>query len=101
MACLSRWVVQDFVQSGRLVVLRTTLAPMQRQCYWVVHRDKHLTPALQRFVELLGASAGTRTDASTGTAATNHTAHPQAARSPDPTAPTEPAPAPARQRRSA
>ena len=36
-ACLSRWVVQDFVQSGRLVVLRTVLPPLRRQCYWVVH----------------------------------------------------------------
>ena len=64
-ACLSRWVVQDFVQSGRLVVLRTVLPPLRRQCYWVVHRDKHFTPALQRFVDLLGAgaSAGAATDA--------------------------------------
>ena len=81
-ACLSRWVVQDFVQAGRLVVLRTVLAPMLRQCYWVVHQGKHFTPALQRFVQLLGTRAGTATDNI-------------------PTAPVEPAPAPARRRRSA
>ena len=55
-ACLSRWVVQDFLHSGRLQALRTVLPPIQRQCYWVVHRDKPLTPALQRFVQQLTAA---------------------------------------------
>lgn len=63
MACLSRWVVQDFLQSGRLQVLRTKLPPIHRQCYWVVHRDKPLTPALQRWVQQL---AGAATDTGTG-----------------------------------
>lgn len=54
-ACLSRWVVQDYVQAGRLQVLRTSLPPIQRQCYWVVHRDKQITPALQRFLQHLAS----------------------------------------------
>ena len=52
-ACLSRWVVQDKLDSGQLVALQTQLPPITRQCYWVVHRDRPFTPALQRWVDLL------------------------------------------------
>ena len=55
LACLSRWVVQDMLQDGRLVEARTTLPPIRRQCYWVVHRDKQPTPALQRFLACVQA----------------------------------------------
>ena len=49
-ACLSHWVVADFIATGRLQVVASPLPPMQRQCYLVVHRDKSNTPALRHFV---------------------------------------------------
>jgi DNA-binding transcriptional LysR family regulator len=54
LACLSRWVADDLLQAGRLREVATTLPPITRQCYWVVHREKHLTPTLQRLIERLG-----------------------------------------------
>lgn len=50
-ACLSHWVVDDAVASGRLVRLATTLPRLRRQFYMVWHRDKQLTPALQALVQ--------------------------------------------------
>jgi len=50
MACLSRWVVDDFIADGRLMAVSTPLPDMTRQCYLVVHQDKSATPALQRFM---------------------------------------------------
>ncbi len=50
-ACLSRWVVEDWLQSGQLSVVPTTLPKMLRQCHLVVHRQKQPTPALLRFIE--------------------------------------------------
>lgn len=49
-ACLSHWVVADFIATGRLQVIASPLPPMRRQCYLVVHRDKSNTPALRHFV---------------------------------------------------
>ena len=49
-ACLSHWVVSDWLKSGHLCRLQTTLPKMTRQCYLVVHRDKQLTPALRNFI---------------------------------------------------
>jgi DNA-binding transcriptional LysR family regulator len=51
-ACLSAWVVGDWLESGRLFRLPTTLPKMTRQCYLVLHRDKQLTPALRNFLAL-------------------------------------------------
>ena len=50
-ACLSRWVVSDLLESGRVHKLATTIPQMTRQCYLVVHRDKQITPALGNFIE--------------------------------------------------
>lgn len=55
-ACLSRWVASDLLDTGRLCVVRTSLPQIMRQCQWVVHRDKQFTPALSRFVARLGVS---------------------------------------------
>lgn len=55
-ACLSRFVIDDFVRDGRLKVLDSEMPYTDRQCYWVVHRDKHFTPALKAFVSLLERS---------------------------------------------
>ncbi|MPM75626.1 hypothetical protein SDC9_122620 [bioreactor metagenome] len=56
-ACLSRFVIDDYVRDGRLMVLDSEMPRTERQCYWVVHRDKHFTPALKAFVTLLETSA--------------------------------------------
>jgi DNA-binding transcriptional LysR family regulator len=56
-ACLSRWVVSDWLEVGRLREIRTTLPRIVRQCYWVMHRDKKPTPMLQRLLARLQASS--------------------------------------------
>lgn len=53
-ACLSRWVVNDALASGRLVELPNTLPKMLRQCYIVTHGQKQATRALERFIALAG-----------------------------------------------
>jgi DNA-binding transcriptional LysR family regulator len=63
-ACLSRWVVADWLDSGRLREVATTLPAITRQCYWVVHRDKHHTPALRRMIDAVAGGAKTRSRAS-------------------------------------
>ena len=55
-ACLSTWVVSDWLESGRLCRLQTTLPKLTRQCYLVVHRDKQLTPALKEFISRASSS---------------------------------------------
>jgi len=52
-ACLSRWVVRDMLESRQLAEVRTTLPSLTRRCHWVVHRDKQRTAAMQRFIALL------------------------------------------------
>lgn len=52
-ACLSKWVVMDLVEAGRLACLTTTLPPITRQCHMVVHSKKLMTPALQAFLACL------------------------------------------------
>ncbi|MGP1682618.1 MAG: LysR family transcriptional regulator [Giesbergeria sp.] len=53
-ACLSRWVVQDFLREARLVELITPLPSIQRQCFCVLQRGKQITPALARLLGQLG-----------------------------------------------
>jgi DNA-binding transcriptional LysR family regulator len=52
-ACLSRWVVKDFIDAGRLCAVRTSLPIMMRQCHVVTHRDKQMTPVLRQFLAQL------------------------------------------------
>lgn len=54
-ACLSAWVVQDLLAAGRLVVVRTKMPGLTRQCHIVVHRKKYPTAALRSFVALVAA----------------------------------------------
>ena len=49
LACLSLCSVQDLLTLGRLVVLNTTLPRLTRRFYLVHHRQKRLTPYLERF----------------------------------------------------
>lgn len=52
-ACLSRWVVQDMLDSGRLVVIRSQLAPIERNFSILVHDRKTITPGMQQFLSFL------------------------------------------------
>ena len=51
LACLSSWVVEELLTDGRLVLVPAALPAMGRQCHIVVHRQKHLTPALRAFID--------------------------------------------------
>lgn len=55
-ACLSRWVVSDWLAARHLREVRTTLPRMLRQWYWVIHREKDPSAMLQRLIEHLQAS---------------------------------------------
>jgi DNA-binding transcriptional LysR family regulator len=54
LACLSRWVVDDAVQSGKLHILRTTLPTVFRPCYVVMHRSKVMTQAMRQVLAKFG-----------------------------------------------
>jgi DNA-binding transcriptional LysR family regulator len=60
LACISRWVAADMLASGALREVTTTLPAIIRQCWWVVHRDKQPTAALQRFIECVSALPSSR-----------------------------------------
>ncbi|GGI54979.1 LysR family transcriptional regulator [Oxalicibacterium solurbis] len=51
LACLSRLVVADLVESGRLVELRTTLPRLQRHFYLIHRRNKLLSARLEFFMQ--------------------------------------------------
>lgn len=54
-ACLSRWVVQDLLKRGRLREVKAKWPPIHRQCYWVIHQNKEMTRALERFIQMLSS----------------------------------------------
>jgi DNA-binding transcriptional LysR family regulator len=54
-SCLSRAVVQDFVNIKRLTILRTGLPHLTRRLSLIHHRDKVLSTSLQRFVDYCAA----------------------------------------------
>ena len=49
--CLSRWVVADFLESGRFVEIKTSWPKMQRRFYLLVHANKQIAPGLKRFLD--------------------------------------------------
>lgn len=51
-ACLSEWVVQDALKSGRLMAIKIPSMMFKRQNYLVTHRDKSQTAILQNFLDL-------------------------------------------------
>lgn len=51
-ACLSRWVVSDALNTGKLVEICSTLPKLCRQCYIVTHTHKQITNSLQRFKQM-------------------------------------------------
>lgn len=50
LACLSRMVVADWIASGRLLELPTSLPPMLRHFYLIYHQHKTLSPQIQAFM---------------------------------------------------
>ena len=56
-AVLSRWVVADLLAAGALREVPTALPAITRQCWWVVHRAKKPSAALQRCLDTLAAGA--------------------------------------------
>lgn len=59
LACLSEWVVHDFIETGRLQRVATRWPKIPRQCYLVVHQKKQPTPALLSFLTQACSFAGT------------------------------------------
>jgi DNA-binding transcriptional LysR family regulator len=58
LACLSRVVVADLVEAGRLVELRTTLPRLQRHFYLVSRKNKLLSARLEFFMQFCRDWAG-------------------------------------------
>lgn len=52
-SCLSRFVVADMLESGKLVVLPTVLPKFIRRFYIVMHKQKKLTEGLSRLLQHL------------------------------------------------
>jgi len=48
---LSRWVVADFLEGGRLVEIKTSWPKMQRRFYLPVQANKQIAPGLKRFLD--------------------------------------------------
>ena len=65
-ACLSSWVVDELIETGRLARISTTLPRLLRQCHLVVHRQKQPTLALQAFVEQARADRSRHRQGATG-----------------------------------
>ncbi len=51
LACLSRLVVRDFIDMGRLVQLHSALPPLSRHFYLIHHRHKMLSARLTHFLQ--------------------------------------------------
>jgi DNA-binding transcriptional LysR family regulator len=58
--CLSRHAVLGELASGRLVELRTTLPAPVRELTIVTHRDRRMTPHLQRFIDFCVTAGAAR-----------------------------------------
>lgn len=57
--CLSRWAVEDMIESGRLVPLVTPLPKLVRRFHLVLHKQKKLSPGLQRLIDyMMGYTVG-------------------------------------------
>ena len=60
LTCLSRSVVQDFIDASTLLKLRTELPPLSRQLHLISHRRKHRTQGLNRLLDFLRQPAPRR-----------------------------------------
>lgn len=52
-SCLSRYVVTDMLDEGKLVLIPTALPRFKRRYSVVLHKDKKLTPGLTNFFQFL------------------------------------------------
>ena len=52
LTCLSRLAVADWLDSGRIVEVPTTLPRLRRQCYIVTHHSKQVTATMSGFKAL-------------------------------------------------
>ena len=50
-ACLSRWVVDEELSAGRLVVVEQVFPATTRMCSWIYHQNKYLNPALMQVLQ--------------------------------------------------
>ena len=50
-ACLSRWVVDEELLAGRLVVVEQVFPATTRMCSWIYHQNKYLNPALMQVLQ--------------------------------------------------
>ena len=50
-SCLSRFVVADALETGKLVIVPTVLPKFTRRFYIVIHKQKKLTQGLSRLLQ--------------------------------------------------
>lgn len=50
-SCLSRYVVNDFIEQGKLVVINTPIPPIKRAFFYLHHRHKIVSDALLSLIE--------------------------------------------------
>ena len=58
-ACLSRWVVEEELLTGRLVVLENVFPKTTRMCSWIYHQNKYLNQALLHVLQGLDCTKPT------------------------------------------
>ena len=58
-ACLSRWVVEEELLTGRLVVLEHVFPVTTRMCSWVCHQNKFFNQALLQVLQGLDCTIST------------------------------------------
>ncbi len=54
-SCLSRRIVADLLVSGQLRTLASPLPPFNRRFFMITHRDKFVSPSLERFRRPVGS----------------------------------------------
>ncbi len=52
-ACLSRWVVSDVLESGKLVVVHSAMGSLKRKFHILLQERKQITPSLQNFIDFI------------------------------------------------
>ena len=63
LACLSRMALREAFRRGSLVELRTPQFDLQRNFYFVRHRQRHVSPASRAFIALCRSFGDAATEA--------------------------------------
>lgn len=50
-SCLSRYVVNDFIEQGKLVIIQTPIPPIKRQFYYLHHQQKMMSDELLTLIQ--------------------------------------------------